>query len=260
MNTGPPEEETKSALEVLSENGALVEEGKVAMDLKTLVPPPLPPPQPSLGILSGPSTKPTTYTESPTLIREAKQIQELLSEYKEDSRNIQRQVNRLAELLEMSGLQASFNSNNVTLPAPSLRNDTPVRPGLMMLESTPGLIKGATASLRIARSARHLAQNDNAGSLTNDLKHSSRMGFTKRADTCTKTTQATSPNAFYPMSNDSNLKRVRDDELENVHNVSAEAVMEEMRQFVVTPARERLLREAKIQQAMAEMKHEVGLR
>ena len=152
--TGPPEEETKSALEVLSENGALVEEAKVAMDLKTLIPPPLPPP---LDILSGPSTRPTTYTESPTLIREAKQIQELLSEYKEDSRNIQRQVNRLAELLEMSGLQASFNSNNVTLPAPSLRSDTPVRPGLMMLESTPGPIKGQQLPHTIARSACHLA-------------------------------------------------------------------------------------------------------
>ena len=97
LNTGPPEEETKSALEVLSENGALVEEAKVAMDLKTLVPPPLPPPPPSLDILSGPNTRPTTYTESPTLIREAKQIQELLSNTRR-IRNIQRQINRLRRL------------------------------------------------------------------------------------------------------------------------------------------------------------------
>ena len=45
----------------------------------------------------------------------------------------------------------------------------------------------------------------------------------------------------------------------DVRNVSVEAVMEEMRQFVATPAKERLLREAEVQRAMAEMKYEVGL-
>ena len=206
---------------------------------------------------SAPDATPTSVEESSTYMREAKEIQSLLQEYKEDSKNIQRQVNRLAELLEMSGLQASFNSHSSVMPASSMDSRTPVRPGLMMLESTPGLTD--TRETRVA-STPHF-RNTGAKSFRKSSSHSSRIGTTNRAPrSAMKPVRRPPPPRPSPsVSKVYHSKLERGTELVDVHNVSVEAVMEEMHQFVVTPARERLLREAKIQQAMIEMKYEVGL-
>jgi hypothetical protein len=240
--------------------------------------------------------------ESATRLVEANRIQALLSEYKEDSKNIQRQVNRLAELLEMSGLKASFENSDDgsasgTKAASPLVARTPVRPGLMMLESTPGLITGMSATSRNALNTAQSRRHANVGPFSQYSSHSARPAAAATRETpsyaaartprsvtrphrrppppqpqylaaaAAAAAAAVAAEPYIPRATrtlvasaaGSHMKRQHEAEFADVLNVSAEAVMEEMRQFVATPAKERILREAEIQRAMTEMKYEVGL-
>ena len=201
-------------------------------------------------------------------------------------------MNRLAELLEMSGLSASFSNNNDgvanTGSAKPLPTRTPVRPGLMMLESTPGLITGMSVTSRNSLNDAQSRRQAEAGtSLRYPLGSESLDATSTRAipgiiaartpgsvrkpsrrPPPPRPVYPTPPQEPYfprfiqiPMDSGTDSSRANQIEAESadVRNVSVEAVMEEMRQFVATPAKERLLREAEVQRAMAEMKYEVGL-
>ena len=192
-------------------------------------------------------------------LHEARKIQELLLEYKQDSQNIQHQINRLSELLEKSGLGVSVtggetgshdsnqlassnlspDTEKILEKVKSRRNDfyEPI------LRRQYSAFKSDAAALLLAKKPRRRAPAiPYASAESYDI---SSLAAKLPAKPATSQLFHSNPNGDTPY--------------EDVINISAEAVMEEMRQFVATPAKDLPSRETEVQWAMEEMKREVGL-